>query len=182
MACELLVKGRSSIRILTVFRREQERLRSPAGEGGTDPFQFQIELTARRLGLSHRDVADVVERWMFIKPGRWLRVFRRRGFLATVAGFQAAGGKAALVSDYPARHKLAALKATELFEIVVACGEPGGPPCLKPQPRGLLMAAERLGVAAADCLVIGDRLDADGEAARRAGMAFQHIHGRWPHY
>jgi beta-phosphoglucomutase-like phosphatase (HAD superfamily) len=34
-----------------------------------------------------------------------------------------------------------------------------------------LSAAERLGIAPANCLVIGDRDDADGAAARAAGMA-----------
>jgi beta-phosphoglucomutase-like phosphatase (HAD superfamily) len=38
-----------------------------------------------------------------------------------------------------------------------------------------LLAAERLEVEPAACLVIGDRDDADGEAARAAGMAFRHI-------
>jgi HAD superfamily hydrolase (TIGR01549 family) len=47
--------------------------------------------------------------------------------------------------------------------------------CLKPWPDGYLLAAERLGVAAAECLVIGDREDADGLAASRAGMAFRRV-------
>ena len=42
---------------------------------------------------------------------------------------------------------------------------------LKPHPEGYLSAAERLGVAPSACLVIGDRDDADGAAARAAGMA-----------
>jgi FMN phosphatase YigB (HAD superfamily) len=39
----------------------------------------------------------------------------------------------------------------------------------------LLRAAERLGVPAAHCLVLGDRLDADALAAQAAGMAFRRI-------
>jgi HAD superfamily hydrolase (TIGR01509 family) len=46
---------------------------------------------------------------------------------------------------------------------------------LKPDPEGYLLAARTLGVEPAQCLVIGDRLDADGAAAQAAGMAFQHI-------
>ncbi|MCB9916751.1 MAG: HAD hydrolase-like protein, partial [Planctomycetes bacterium] len=42
-------------------------------------------------------------------------------------------------------------------------------------PDGYLEAARRLGVAPAECLVVGDRDDADGAAARAAGMAFRRI-------
>jgi HAD superfamily hydrolase (TIGR01549 family) len=62
-----------------------------------------------------------------------------------------------------------------LFDVVIASGEPSGPPRLKPAPDGYLLAAERLGVVPAGCLVIGDRDDTDGEAARRAGMAFRRV-------
>jgi HAD superfamily hydrolase (TIGR01549 family) len=88
-----------------------------------------------------------------------------------VSEFRTAGGKTALVSDYPATGKLRALGALELFDLVVSNGEPGGPSRLKPHPEGYLSAAERLGVEPAHCLVIGDRDDADGQAARNAGMA-----------
>ena len=80
-----------------------------------------------------------------------------------------------VVSDYPARKKLSALGVTDLFDAIVASGEPGGPVALKPDPRGYLLAAEQVGIPAAECLVIGDRDDADGEAARRAGMQFRRV-------
>ena len=71
--------------------------------------------------------------------------------------------------------KLDALGAGDLFDCVVASGEPGGPELLKPHPDGMLKAARALGELPEACLVIGDRTDADGEAARRAGMAFRLI-------
>ena len=77
----------------------------------------------------------------------------------------------ALVSDYPASSKLKALGLESAFDTVVSNGEPSGPSRLKPAPDGFLLAAERLGVAPQECLVIGDRKDADGLAASRAGMA-----------
>jgi beta-phosphoglucomutase-like phosphatase (HAD superfamily) len=55
----------------------------------------------------------------------------------------------------------------------VASGEPGGARWLKPHPEGYVTAAERLGVAPGRCLVVGDRMDVDGEAAKLAGMAFR---------
>ncbi|HMJ15422.1 MAG TPA: HAD-IA family hydrolase, partial [Polyangiaceae bacterium] len=62
-----------------------------------------------------------------------------------------------------------------LFDTVVASGEPDGPRRLKPHPDGYLAAAQRLGVPAERCLVIGDRQDADGAAATAAGMQFRWV-------
>jgi beta-phosphoglucomutase-like phosphatase (HAD superfamily) len=38
-----------------------------------------------------------------------------------------------------------------------------------------LLAAQSLGVSAEQCLVIGDRDDTDGQAAKAAGMEFLHV-------
>jgi beta-phosphoglucomutase-like phosphatase (HAD superfamily) len=116
-----------------------------------------------------------VETWMIERPGKWLRWFRRRRLLAAIAAFRGGGGRTALVSDYPARKKLARMEVAHLFDAVVANGEPGEAGRLKPDPAGFLAAAQRLGVAPAACLVIGDRDDADGAAARRAGMDYQAV-------
>jgi beta-phosphoglucomutase-like phosphatase (HAD superfamily) len=43
---------------------------------------------------------------------------------------------------------------------------------LKPHPLGLLTVAALLGVRPERCLIIGDRDDRDGEAARRGGFRF----------
>jgi HAD superfamily hydrolase (TIGR01549 family) len=176
MALELALFGAATAPALRRFRAEHERLRAQAEALG-DPFAAQLAATASALGLEPAALRGRVEEWMIRRPGKWLRAARRRGLLAELAGFRARGGRTALVSDYPARAKLAALRAAPLFDAVVAAGEPGGPARLKPAPDGLLAAATLLGVDPADCLVIGDRDDADGEAARRAGMAFQRVAG-----
>jgi putative hydrolase of the HAD superfamily len=172
---ELLVRGVGSIRVLTTFRREHERVRREVEEPVDNPYQLQLVRAAARLGKETREVEEIVQRWMIRRPAKWLRLFRRRKLLAEIAAFRRQGGRTAVVSDYPARDKLTALDATQLFDVVLANGEPGGPRRLKPWPDGYLMAAERLGVAPVDCLVLGDRPDADGEAARRAGMTFRRI-------
>jgi putative hydrolase of the HAD superfamily len=112
---------------------------------------------------------------MIERPAKWLPLFRRRSLLDEIRAFREAGGRTALVSDYPARRKLEALGAAPLFDVVVASGEPAGPRRLKPHPNGMLGAASALGIDPARCLVIGDRPDADGLAASAAGMAFRHI-------
>ena len=176
MALEVALFGARAAPALRRFRIEHERVRLDGAAPAADPFETQLARAAAR-GSDAATLRGVVDEWMIRRPGKWLRLARRRGLLAELARFRAGGGRSALVSDYPARAKLAALGATALFDAVVACGEPGGPPRLKPSPEGLLAAATLLGVGPGECLVIGDREDADGEAARRAGMAFRRASG-----
>jgi len=181
MAAELVLLGPHRIRAIKAFRREQEQLRSeiasgaPSADPSDSPYEQQLTRAAAALNCSRDSLAKVVREWMECRPGKWLRLFRRRSLLAEVAEFRSRGGKTALVSDYPAQAKLAGLRAAHLFDVVVASGEVGGPSRLKPAPEGYLLAAERLQVSPDRCLVIGDREDADGQAARHAAMAFRQI-------
>jgi HAD superfamily hydrolase (TIGR01549 family) len=145
----------------------------------SNPFDTQIERTAERLGVKSEHVRELVDEWMFARPARWLRLFRRRSLLRRIDEFRARGGKTAVVSDYPASRKLAAMGIADWFDAVIASGEPGGPGQLKPNPAGYQIAAAALGLNPGQCLVIGDRDDADGEAARRAQMQFLHVASRW---
>jgi FMN phosphatase YigB (HAD superfamily) len=175
MLWELRRASPAALATLRRFRQEHEWLRRHQTSPLTDPFQAQLERTAEARGTSVAEVAATVQHWMFACPGRWLRRFRRTSLLQAAYAFRAEGGRIAVVSDYPARAKLLALDCEDLAECVVACGEAKGPRWLKPHPDGYSLAAERLGVSAAECLVIGDRIDADGAAAERAGMAFQRV-------
>jgi FMN phosphatase YigB (HAD superfamily) len=173
MALELLLFGWGSIKTLRAFRHSHEALRAEAADEtalALSPFERQLEHAARALGRERNDVERIVRLWMFERPLKWVARAKREKLLDALGRYKAGGGKTALVSDYPARGKLQALGATSLFDLVVSNGEPGGPSKLKPHPEGYLSAAERLGVEPARCLVIGDRDDADGGAARAAGM------------
>jgi len=175
MGLELGLLGGRSLAIVRRFRREHEQLRRELTSPVDSPFALQVARTAEALGAEPAVVEQVVSEWMITRPARWLGPLRRRGLLAEIAAFRAAGGRTASVSDYPATVKLRALGAEQLFDVVVASGEPGGPRRLKPDPDGMLLASDKLGVSPSECLVIGDRDDADGAAARAAGMGFRKI-------
>ena len=173
MAVELAVGGWRVAGRLKRFRHEQEALRAEKDVIPGDPFVQQLERTAAALGLPREELERDVRHWMIQKPSRYLSWFRRKELIDEIRKFRANGGRTALVSDYPATEKLAALAVSELFDIVVASGETDGPRRLKPDPDGYLRASQALGVAPAQCLVVGDREDADGAAARAAGMGFR---------
>lgn len=178
MALELALFGWPALATLRKFRSEHERLRheastAPLALHDESPFATQLARTAHALDVPVSEVERLVRIWMFERPAKWIARFPRRALLAEVQQFKASGGRTALVSDYPARRKLEALGASPWFDVVVANGEANGPERLKPDPQGYLRAAELLGVAPERCLVIGDREDADGAAARAAKMNFR---------
>lgn len=173
MALCLLLRNPGAVPLLRRFRKEHEGLRDRPPSEGISPYDEQIARTAAATGMTTERVREIVEDWMLERPGRIIRNYRHDRLIEEIAAFRARGGKTALVSDYPASKKLAALAVADLFDVVVANGEAGGPLRLKPDPAGYLLAAQRLGIAAAHCLVIGDREDADGAAAEAAGMQFR---------
>jgi FMN phosphatase YigB (HAD superfamily) len=161
----------ADLAVLAVFRRERER------HAGDTPEQLeaaQFEWAAKALGLPAARVREAVERWMYRAPLRHLRACRPPDLAPFLSVLAERGIRRAVVSDYPAREKLTAL---DLAMDCVVCALDPEVNRLKPDPRGLLVAAGRLGVAPGSCLVLGDRDDRDGAAARAAGMQYR-IHER----
>jgi FMN phosphatase YigB (HAD superfamily) len=174
MAAELCLGGPTVWRTISQFRKQHEKVREQA-QLDADPFTIQLEATAKSLKQSVEKTKSIVTRWMIERPGKWLKLFRRSKLLNRIAIFRANGGRTALVSDYPASQKLAAMQADDLFDVVVASGEADQLQSLKPNPASYLLAAQKLDIVPDRCLVIGDRQDADGLAASNAGMSFEMV-------
>src|SRR5690606_29130256 len=116
MAVELACLGWGALRVIRAFRREHEQLHEELGSDPSrvfqpSPFAEQVRRTALALGIAERAVHQIVEHWMIERPSRWLRAFRRRALLAELELLRRSGVRTALVSDYPAERKLAALGA-----------------------------------------------------------------------
>src|SRR6185312_8870055 len=117
MAAELAFMGWSVASTLRTFRHAHEELRlDPSGITTKDPYRAQIEHTAKKTGRDPEQVLAVVTEWMHVRPGKYLKRFRREALIAEIQAFRAKGGKTALVSDYPASKKLAALEIASLFD------------------------------------------------------------------
>jgi len=92
------------------------------------------------------------------------------GALELLARLRARGLKLAMITNGMAethREKIAILALEDAFDEIFIADEVG---LIKPDPRIFALAAERLGVAPADCVMVGDRLDRDVRGGNDAGM------------
>ncbi len=153
-------------RTLAAFRRMREALAEAGRRTEVDFLRLQYLLPAQRLGCRPSEVQALVEEWMEQRPLRWLAACRRPGVEALFDALRAQGKRVAVLSDYPARDKLAALGLQA--DTVVWAGD-AGVGRLKPDPRGLRQILARTGVGADRTLVVGDRADRDGAVAARVG-------------
>jgi HAD superfamily hydrolase (TIGR01549 family) len=166
MAARLLLHSlmrfdRRTLAVLKSYREHREVL----GDAETEGFEATLVAhVAQRHGLTEQEVARVIAEWMEDRPLRQLARCRYAGVDRLFARVRASGRAIGVLSDYPAVAKLEAmaLKADH----VVSAGEVG---TLKPHPRGLERLMEMAGVGPHETVLIGDRAERDGEAARRAG-------------
>jgi FMN phosphatase YigB (HAD superfamily) len=97
----------------------------------------------------------------------------------TVGSLSRQGIQCAVLSDYAmVPQRLAGLGIDPAVFELTASSETEG--ALKPHPRPFLGIAEKMAVDPRNVLVVGDRVDTDGEAAAAAGMPFLQIAHRPP--
>lgn len=160
-------EGLSAVRVLREFRRAQETLRHQETSG--DLYLAHVRVAADAAKCPEDRVRAHVERWMEREPLDLIAAARFDGLTEVLATARRRGLRLGVCSDYPVQAKLEALHVAHLFDTVV-CAQDPDVQRFKPDPRGLLVALDRLGVSPSDAIYVGDRPDVDGVAARRAGM------------
>lgn len=108
------------------------------------------------------------------------RYHARENIEELFATFKAAGIKIAVYSEYErVKERMLSCgigeKAVSLCDGFFSHDNFG---CMKPAARGFLQIASKFGVLPAQCLVVGDRDNTDGQGARNAGMGFIQIKTR----
>jgi HAD superfamily hydrolase (TIGR01549 family) len=167
-----------SWRVLAEFRRAQEALRSQdTSRGGAVE---QLEMTAKRTGMSVDQVETIVTEWMIERPLKYLARWRADGLIPLLDFLRRRGIKTGIFSDYPPELKLQALGVAGRFSLVLCSADPEIGQ-FKPHPRGFLVASTRWQVHPSEVLVVGDRADADAAGAAAAGMPCVIIGSRNPH-
>ena len=161
-------QGVVTARALSAYRRAHEALRHRL-ELSAELEQAQVSLACQTSGLDRDIILSAKEQWFEREALALLSAHRFSGLREFLALCRERGLHRAIVSDYPAATKLEALGLRSYFEIVI-CAQDASVQALKPNPRGLQLALERLGVKPADAVYIGDRRGVDDVAALAAGM------------
>ncbi len=153
-------------KLLRDFRRHRERI-TLNSVGDIDNQQYLY--VAKSSGVSPKKIRELVNDWMFERPLKYLSACRYPGIPELFNNLKKKRISIGVFSDYPPEAKL---KVLGLLADVVVCSTDKDVDRLKPDPRGLLITAEKLGTPIDDCLYIGDRDEKDGECAKRGGMRY----------
>ena len=152
-----------TVKVLKHFRRIREDL----GNQETQNFESSlIERTSELTGAPAEKISKIVQEWIEVRPLAYLRSCRYPGVKEVFEALRAREVKIGVFSDYPASQKLKAMELEADFEISAVDSKIR---VLKPNPLGLLHLMHQAGTTPATTLMIGDRIDRDGEAAKRAG-------------
>ena len=156
----------STLRILRDYRHRREAL----ADAGTAAFDAPlVEGCARACGVAPDRVRAVVGDWIERRPLAALPRCIVPGARELVDGLRRAGVRVAVWSDYPVRDKLAALGLE--VDFALSATDPDLER-MKPDPLGLERVMARAGVGPGETLMVGDRDDRDGAAARALGVDF----------
>lgn len=151
------------VAVLRAYRHIRETL----GDQEVDEFdRVLIARTAQATATPPEDVRATVAEWMEDRPLRYVKLSRFPAIEHLFDGLRAHGKAIGILSDYPVAAKLAAM---ELAADHIACAGDAHIGILKPHPRGLQSVIAAAGVRPDETVLIGDRADRDGAAARRAG-------------
>lgn len=129
----------------------------------------QYEYVARVKKVSPERVEKAVRFFMLEAPLKLLPMYRDEAVFAFINKLHDKGIKVVVYSDYPVKDKLDALgiKADACF---TSADESIG--CMKPAPKGIRVILETLGLTPEEAVMIGDRYEKDGLAAKENNVDY----------
>jgi HAD superfamily hydrolase (TIGR01549 family) len=160
------IARRSLDTLLTL--RSFRRCREALSESPAENFLIaQYAAPAARRGCTAEEVRALVADWMEERPLPLLAACRRPGVRRLFEAIARKGKRIAILSDYPAAQKLAALGLTANFIVTATDPDIGRP---KPDPAGLQKLLRQAGIPPDRAVLIGDRVDRDWAVAARVNM------------
>lgn len=153
-------------RIIHYYRRAQEHLRSCP-----EPLaETQLRLACDWSGALPEEALSAVSHWMEDAPLEVLGRCLRPGVVELLGAAKKKGIRLGLLSDYPAKKKLLAMRLDAYFSTVL-CAQDVRVGVFKPSSKAMAVMLADLGVDPANTVYVGDRASVDGETAWRAGIA-----------
>lgn len=113
------------------------------------------------------DAPHIVNKWMLLRPMKYVRKFRDRALLSLIKTLHSKNIRIIVYSDYPLKNKL---EATDLEPDFAYYAGDEIISCQKPDPKGLLNIIADLGEKPENIAFIGDRYEKDGLCADNAGV------------
>jgi HAD superfamily hydrolase (TIGR01549 family) len=154
----------NEIRIIHEFRRQRE---IHSGEQLESVETAQYLWAAERCNVDPDMVKELVNKWIYETPLRYLKKCRKSGVKKLFKKIQENDIKIAIFSDYPSINKMNSLNLKA--DLIVSSTDPEID-VFKPNPKGLRYIVKALHCSISDAIFIGDRQDKDGECALNAGM------------
>jgi FMN phosphatase YigB (HAD superfamily) len=152
------------IQILQAYRRIREQL----GDSLQEDFERELSSrTAASVGCSEQRVRATAEEWLEQRPLRHLGRYRYPHLTELFERLRKHGKTIGIFSDYPARRKVEALGLSADVIVSAADADVG---VLKPHAKGLHVLMSRAAASPAETILIGDRPERDGLAARGANV------------
>ena len=161
------IRGLRTAHILAAYRQAQEDMRAEAAVG--DLTEVQLLAASARTGVEIAEVARCVARWMDVAPLVLLPRCAEPDLAESLDLLRSWGVRLAVLSDYPADAKLAALGIADHFDLVL-CAQDADIGRFKPHPRGLEVALRRLELDAAEVVFVGDRSEVDAVCAAASNI------------
>jgi putative hydrolase of the HAD superfamily len=166
-------RGIAADPLMCAYVAEADRFWQGLTPSAFDKPLVSLRVTMWRAALEAVGIDDEV---LAVRCGADYNRYRRAflelwpGALDLLGRLRARGLKLAMITNGMAethRDKIAILNLEEAFDEIFIADEVG---MVKPDVRLFALAAERLGVAPAECAMVGDRLERDVRGARDAGM------------
>jgi HAD superfamily hydrolase (TIGR01549 family) len=130
---------------------------------------LQLQMTADAVKEPAHCVQEIINEWMFKRPMPFLKYFIRSGLVNFIKMMKARDVRLGIYSDYPCDKKLQHMRIADYFAAIVSSFDPEVLK-FKPDPRGFLIASEKLGLTPDEILFIGDRVNVDAAGAAHSGM------------
>jgi len=176
----LRTRSLRTVQVLRAYRNLRENIADEEIDGFEDVLVARV---ATANGISKENVKSLVAEWIEQRPLTHILACRYSNINNLFSALKARGKAIGVLSDYPAIAKLTTMGLEA--DHVVAAGDTGVG-IMKPHPRGVELLMKSAGATPAETLVVGDRVERDGLAARRAGAKALIRSNKplpdWPHF
>lgn len=162
------LSAKRTINVIKYYRYAQEILREKKIYSVTDG-EGQIKLTSQLSNTDEATVREIVKKWFEEIPLTVIPGCKKNNLEKTFEWLYKNGFKIGLYSDYDCNEKAKVLNIDKYISAYVSSAD-SSVGVFKPDPKGFLIAAEKLGVFPENVLYVGDRVEVDLVGANAAGM------------